>query len=316
MPLFFPGSSQLAAAHAPPPEPEPAARDKLAELSADEPLPETYAADRIRLLPQSPRRLYLYWEFERDPFETLERAFGAQGERYGLAVRLVDLETGAETLHSAAGERAQWFDAGPGRAYRADVGLYARGLPFIRLLSSAQAHTPRASVARSADGAPEFQVSAGDFARVLDDAGYAGDALEVSLEAADLETGNAATLEVARRLGGTELPPLGAEDLAELRGLLAALALGLRPDELRLMISAGLGGWLDRVARLGGGRIAAARLLEVLRAVLGFDLDSAALAAFDSEAARRAPRAVVGASDVNLPRNPFHLWMPSMAWAK
>lgn len=313
MPLFFPGSSQLAAPPAPPPEPAAAAEDKLAELSADEPLPETYAANRIRLLPQSPRRLHLYWEFERDPFETLGRAFGEQAGRYGLAVRLVDLETGAETLHAASGARAQWFDAGPGRAYRADVGLHARGLPFIRLLSSTEARTPRASVARSADGAPEFQVSAGDFARVLDDAGYAGDALEVSLEAADQQTGNAATLEVARRLGGAEPPPLGAEDLAQLRGLLAALALGLRPEELRLMISAGLGGWLDRVARLGGGRVDSARLLELLRAVLGFELDSAAFAAFDSEAARRAPRSVVGASRVNLPRNPFHLWMPSMA---
>ena len=313
MPLLFPGSSQLAAAPAPPPKPAPAARDKLAELSADEPLPETYAANRIRLLPQSPRRLYLYWEFEQNPFETLERAFGAQAGGFELAVRLVDLETGAETLHAASGARSQWFDAGPGRAYRADVGLYARGLAFIRLLSSTMAQTPRASVSRSADRETEFQVSANDFARVLDDAGYAGDALEVSLEAADLETGNAATLEVARRLGGTELPPLGADELAELRGLLAALALGLRPEELRMMISAGLGGWLDRVARLRGEGIDAAHLLEVLRAVLGFELDRAALAAFDREAARRAPRAVVGASEVNLPRNPFHLWMPSMA---
>lgn len=312
MPLFFPGSSELAAATAAAPEPEPAALDRLAELSADEPLPETYAADRIRLLPQSPRRLYLYWEFEQNPFETLARAFGEQAGGFELAVRLVDLETGAETLHAASGARSQWFDAGPGRAYRADVGLYARGLAFIRILSSATAETPRASVARAADPAPEFQVSANDFARVLDDAGYAGDALEVSLEAADLETGNAATLEVARRLGGAELPPLGEDELAELRGLLAALALGLSPGELRAMISAGLGGWLDEIIRLRGEGIDAVQLLEVLRVVLGFELDRAALAAFDREAARRAPRSFVGASEVNLPRNPFHLWMPSM----
>jgi hypothetical protein len=313
MPLFFPGSSQLAAAPAPPVEAATAALDKLAELSADEPLPETYAANRIRLLPQSPRRLYLYWEFEQDPFETLARAFVGQAERYELAVRLVDLETGAETLHAASGARSQWLDVGPGRAYRADVGLYARGLAFIRLLSSTTAETPRASVSRAADTAPEFQVSPNDFARVLDDAGYAGDALEVSLEAADLETGNAATLEVARRLGGAQLPPLGEDELAELRGLLAALALGLRPAELRLMISAGLGGWLDEIVSLRGEGVDAVHLLEVLRVVLGFELDRAALFAFDREAARRAPRSVVGASDVNLPRNPLHLWMPSMA---
>ncbi len=308
---FFPGSSQLATAAATMP-PEPAVVDKLAELSADEPLPDTYKTDRIRLLPQSPRRLYLYWELEKDPFETLQRAFGTQAERYEMVVRLVDLETGAETLHSAAGARSQWLNVGPGRSYRADVGLYARGLAFIRLLSSAEAQTPRASVSRSADSATEFHVSANAFARVLDDAGYVSDALEVSLEAADLETGNAATLEVARRFGGAQLPPLGADELAELRGLLAAFALGLSLDELRLMISAGLGGWLDEVVRLRQEGIDAAHLLEVLRTVLGFELNRSALTAFDAEAARRAPRSVVGASEVNLPLSPFHLWMPSM----
>ncbi|HEY0376969.1 MAG TPA: DUF4912 domain-containing protein [Pyrinomonadaceae bacterium] len=294
--------------------PEPAVADKLAELSADEPLPETYTVNRIRLLPQSPRRLYLYWELEKNPFEILERAFGPRAEGYELVVRLVDLETGTETLHSASPARSQWLDVGPGHSYRADVGLYARGLVFIRLLSSAETQTPRASVSRSADSAPDFQVSADDFARVLDDAGYASDALEVSLEAADLETGNAATLEVARRLGGAELPPLGEEGLAELRGLLAALALGLRLDELRTMISAGLGGWLDEILRLRQEGLDPAHLLEVLRSVLGFELNRAALAAFDAEAARRAPRSVVGASEVNLPLQPFHLWMPSMNW--
>jgi hypothetical protein len=312
---FFPGSSQLATAAAvTAPPPEPAIVDKLAELSADEPLPETYKANRIRLLPQSPRRLHLYWEFERDPFETLERAFGPQADSYELVVRLVDLETGTETLHSASPARSQWLDVGPGHGYRADIGLYARGLAFIRLLSSAETQTPRASVSRAADSAPEFRVSANDFARVLDDAGYASDALEVSLEAADLETGNAATLEVARRLGGAQLPPLNENELAELRGLLAALALGLSLDELRTMLSAGLGGWLDRVIRLRQEGVAAARLLEVLRSVLGFELNRAALAAFDAEAARRAPRSVVGASEVNLPLQPFRLWMPSMNW--
>ncbi|HYG81779.1 MAG TPA: DUF4912 domain-containing protein, partial [Pyrinomonadaceae bacterium] len=279
---FFPGSSQLAAAADVTASPEPEVADKLAELSADEPLPETYTANRIRLLPQSPRRLYLYWEFEKDPFETLQRAFAPQADRYELVVRLVDLETDAETLHSASETRSQWFDVGPGRSYRADVGLYARGLAFIRLLSSDTTQTPRASVSRAADSAPEFQVSADDFARVLDDAGYASDALEVSLEAADRETGNAATLEVARRLGGAELPPLGEGELAELRGLHAALALGLSLDEMRTMISAGLGGWLDEIIRRRREGLDAAHLLEVLRSVLGFELNRSALAAFDA----------------------------------
>ena len=314
MPYFFPGSSDLAHAPAAPtalPAPAPAVVDKLAELSVDEPLPETYSADRIRLLAQSPRKLYLYWEFERDPAETLRRAFRGRADSYTLVVKLVDLEDG-ETLHFASPTRSQWLDALPNRSYRADVGFYAGGLAFIRLLSSTVTRTPRASVSRATAASPEFRVSAGEFARVLDDAGYVGDALEVSLEAADMETGNAATLEVARRFGGTNAPALDEEGRAELRGLLAALALGLRPDEMRVMISAGLAGWLDRIIGLRREGIDAAHLLDVLRSVLGLEFDPTGLAAFNEEAVRRAARVVVGASEVNLPLRPFHLWMPSM----
>src|SRR5205085_10672036 len=132
MPYFFPGSSSLVFSQPPPPPPPvPAVADKLAELLLDEPLPVTYAADRIRLLAQSPRRLYLYWEFKQDPFETLRRAFRWQAEHYQLVVRLTDLETGIETLHQASPTRSQWFDAQQGHAYRAEVGLYAQGGAFI-----------------------------------------------------------------------------------------------------------------------------------------------------------------------------------------
>src|ERR1700750_388203 len=123
MPYFFPGSSSLAVSQ--PPPPPPAVADKLAELSLDEPLPETYAMDRIRLLAQSPRRLYLYWEFKSDPFETLQRAFRWQAGHYQLVVRLNDRESGSETLHLASPTRSQWFDAQPGHSYRAEVGFYS-----------------------------------------------------------------------------------------------------------------------------------------------------------------------------------------------
>src|SRR5687768_12535649 len=109
MPYYSPGSSQLPIA--PPPPPSPAVIDKLAELSIDEPLPEIYRADRIRLLAQSPRKLFLYWEFERDPFETLRRAFRWQADTYSLVVKLVDTDSSVETLHLASPTRSQWLDA-------------------------------------------------------------------------------------------------------------------------------------------------------------------------------------------------------------
>jgi len=311
MPYFSPGSSELTITQPPPPL-VPAVVDKLAELSADEPLPETYAANRIRLLAQSPRKLYLYWEFERDPFETLRRAFRWQADRYTLVVKLVDLQSSAETLHLASGTRSQWLDAQPGHSYRAEVGFYARGSAFIRILSSAVSATPRASVSRLTDSTREFHVPADEFARVLDDAGYVSDALEVSLEAADLATQNAATRAVAFRFGGTDVAAMSDEELAEMRGLLAALALGVKVSEMEGALSANLARWLNDASRERREAIDAAHLLEVLRELLGLEFESTVLDALNQEAMRRAARVIVGASEVNLPLKPFHLWMPSM----
>jgi hypothetical protein len=287
--------------------------DKLAALSTDEPLPEAYHVDRIRLLAQSPRKLHLYWEFARNPFETLRRAFGLQAARYTLVVRLTTIETDEVSWHEASSSRSQWFDARPGKSYRADLGFHARGRAFIRLLSSSVAETPRAAVASASAEAEEFRVSAEEFARVLDEAGYTSDALEVSLEAADVATAGAATWAIASRLdGGKQLLQINKAELPELRALLAALALGVKPDELTKMLSSSLAEWLDNVRREHGEALRSAYLLEILRATLGIQASLVEFDEFDEEGTRRVARFVVGASEVNMPRRPFHIWMPSM----
>ena len=60
-----------------PATPTPEMVDKLAALSLDEPLPPTYRRDNIRLLAQSPRKVYLYWDLAGDPFAVLPEAFTA-----------------------------------------------------------------------------------------------------------------------------------------------------------------------------------------------------------------------------------------------
>lgn len=308
MPHFFPGSSALTTSQIPLTPPGIVA-DKLAEAEVDEPLPETYETNRIRLLAQSPQRLFIYWEFKQDPFETLRRAFRKQAEHYKLAVKLIDTETGSETLHNASPTRSQWFDVQQGHSYRADVGFYAEGRAFIRLLSSTVTNTPRASVSRSTDSRPEFRVSPVEFARVLDDAGYVSEALEVSLEAADEASRNRASRRVAREFAGTDVPILSAEELAELRWLLAALASGVDTLELQSALSASLARWLREISQA----VEAARLIDILRNLLGIEIEQTAFDQQNLEAMRRAARFVVGASEVNLPLKPFHLWMPSMS---
>ncbi len=292
--------------------PQPAAvSDKLAALSEDEPLPEAYRVDRIRLLAQSPRKLHLYWEFAKNPLETLRRAFGAQAARYTLVVRLTAIETGDVSWHEASRSRSQWFDVQPDKSYRAELGFFAQGRAFIRLFSSNIVRAPRAGVARTAAIEEDFKVTPEEFARVLDEAGYASDALEVSLEAADLATQDAATRIIAERLGG-QLLHIDEAELTELRSLLAALALGVRPNELSGLLSPTLARWLEQVEREHSEALRSAYLLEILSLALGIQTSLDTFEELDEAAMRRVARFVVGASLVNMPRRPFHIWMPSM----
>ncbi len=295
--------------------PSPAVADKLAELSADEPLPASYQMDRIRLLAQSPRRIYLYWELAGDPYATLRRAFGPQAMDYRLVVSLINLDTGEATLHEASETSSQWFDAQPDHAYRAEVGLYSPGRSFIRLLASNPQRTPRASVSLRTSPAPEWHVTAEQFSHVLDDAGYVSDALEVALEAADEATNQAATRAITRRLAPASLPPMSEEELAELRGLLTALAFGARWENLRPMLSHNLANWFDRVG-MENERFDPSQITEILRSTLGIEMSRQPFEAPSEAARRRAARVIVGASEVNLPSRPFHLWMPSMTTGK
>jgi hypothetical protein len=308
MPFFFPGSSELVIKQE---TPSPAVADKFAELSADEPLPASYQIDRISLLPQSPRRIYLYWELARDPFEPLRRVFDRQAADYRLVIRLTDLDADEVTLHEASETRSQWFDVQPDHAYRAELGLYAPGRSFIRLLTSNVRRTPRASVSLHTAPTPAWQVSAEQFARVLDDAGYVSDALEVALEAADEATNYGATRTITRKLAVASLPPMSEEELAELRGILTALAFGMPWGNLRPMISPNLANWFDRFST-EDARFDPAQITEVLHSTLGIEMTRSPFEAPPEAARRRAARVIVGASEVNLPSRPFHLWMPSM----
>ena len=145
-------------------------RDPLAAL--DDTPPAVAEGDSIRLLLQSPHRLFLYWTFATDPHAALRDAFGQLGAHYRLTVRLVKVESGEEFLLDATEGRAQWFEVYPRHAYRADVGFHAADRPFVRLLSSDVVRTPPDSASHVSDEAQEFQLEAGEFVRLLSGAGY------------------------------------------------------------------------------------------------------------------------------------------------
>jgi hypothetical protein len=143
------------------------------------------ARDEARLLAQSPRRLFFYWSFARDPRETLRRALGRAGEGFSLAARLVDLESGAvEASAAATREQSAWFEARPRRAYRAEVGFFAAASPFVRVLSSNVVETAADEPSQLSDEAADFRTSTPDFARLLAASGFAAPAAEFSAPAA------------------------------------------------------------------------------------------------------------------------------------
>ena len=165
------------------PEPTPA-RESEDSQSGDT-LASHAARDEARLLVQSPEKLFFYWSFARDPHPTLRAALGDAAAEFRQAVRLVEPggEWEGEPTASASGESSFWFDALPGRAYRAEVGFHAAGGPFVRVLSSNVVETPAAGVSAESDAAPEFEIGERDFARVLAGSGFTGAAHRSSSDA-------------------------------------------------------------------------------------------------------------------------------------
>ena len=150
----------------------PQSEERADDAAADVPW---RAPDEARLLVQSPRRLFLYWRFARDPRELLREALGPVAENYRPAVRLVDVTTGDAGEPAQAEGSDHWFDVLPGRLLRAEVGFHGAGLPFVRLISSDAVETPAVGVSRVEDEAPEFRVAEQEFRRVLEATGFAAE---------------------------------------------------------------------------------------------------------------------------------------------
>lgn len=286
---------------------------RLEAISGDDPLPLAYARDQIRLVAQSPYKLFLHWNLARDPRVALRR-LTTDSRAYRLAVRLADTETMSETLYEAAETRTQWFDVRADTSYRADVGFAAATLPFIRLIRSNTVQTPRAGVAQEVDPSARFKIDAAEFVDVLDESGYVSDAVEVAIEAADAETHGAVTTLIASRVFNQPDDSSAFTDaqLSELRTLLTALAFGADLRALREQLSPALAQTMLQAGMFADElSFDVRRLYEMLSEILAFDFANAERAVSEQRG-EAAARFIIGGSDVNLPAPPTHLWLPSM----
>ena len=157
-------------------EPEPTPARESEDSPGGDRLTSHAARDEARLLVQSPEKLFFYWSFARDPHPALSAALGDAAAEFRQAVRLVEPggDWEGEPTAPAEGESSFWFDALPGRTYRAEVGFHAAGRPFVRVLSSNAVETPAAGVSAESDAEPEFEIGERDFARVLEGSGFTG----------------------------------------------------------------------------------------------------------------------------------------------
>jgi hypothetical protein len=256
---------------------------------ADPRLPVLPPENRARLQIQSPNRIFLYWSVKHNPFEAIRRAFaGGAADSYRLIVKLVNLTDGTEELFPVESHGSWWFNVNSSTTYRAELGFFAEGRPFIRLMFSNTVETPRSAPSPNRDWSTDFSVSAAEFAEVLEASGYAQDAFEVAVAGDDPQASDSAARETFFQLVGHRDAETNS---AELRSVLFALASGVLLESLRGQIDSNLYARLEMVMQENAQKLSAEVVLAALHENFAFEADAEEFAA-----------PVFGASSINFPR--------------
>lgn len=222
---------------------EIAAEEPKVELSpafkalADVKLPELQRENRARLQMQTPTRLYFYWSVKENPWATMSNVFGSDLGNYTLVIKLIDQTYGHETINQCDAEGNWWFDVEPDRKYQAEVGFFATGRPYFRILHSNTIETPRRAPSPRAATDSDWRVSANKFAQVLDVAGFSRDAFDVAMAGDDIALAQDASQQAFTSFIGTQDVKIEGISSDELRYALIALASGMTLEELRGKVS-------------------------------------------------------------------------------
>lgn len=265
--------------------------DPIFKELAEPKLPELTKENRARLQMQSPTKIYFYWSFQQNPFQTLNRVFGNQ-TNYQLVAKLVNQTNEREEIFPIDADGAAWFDADADSTYQVEIGFYAVNRPFVRVMFSNEVETPRKNPSSRRDYSEKFAVSANQFAEVLDVSGFQQDAFEVALAGDDAEFAETATQTAFAQVLDESQSDFDQNKSSEIRFILLALASGYKAETLRGHISPSLFSVLESHA----GNLSAEKALAALQSNFGVFADEI----FDEE----TPLAgvVFGASLINFPR--------------
>lgn len=254
---------------------------------ADVTLPDLKRENRAQLLMQSPTRLYFYWSIKKDPFTLLGKVFDG-GTNYSLVLKLTELISGREEIHLAEPVGNWWFAVEPNGRYQAEIGFYAVGRPYFRIVYSNVVETPRRSPSPRRASEAEWSVNADKFAEVLDVSGFKRDAYDVAIAGDDAVASDDVTAQAFRSfLGGSSDLSGVASD--EMRYAMLALAGGMPLEALESRISAHLFAILSANAEQATAGRASATLSDY------FEIDEAEFVEEEFGSA------VFGASRVNFP---------------
>jgi hypothetical protein len=266
-----------------------AAMSPVDRLLALPELPPLERENRARLQMQTPTRLYFYWSLREDPWTILRKAFSGDTGSYTLVLKLVELRSETEQIHTADAEGNWWFDVRPDGEYQAEIGFYAPNRPYFRIVYSNIVETPRKKPSPRKAAEAEWTVTADRFAQVLDVAGFTQDAVDVAIAGDNLEASATAIRAALRDLTGDENVPIGVDD-EDIRFAMVEMAAGQKLDDLRWRISADLFAYLQSNEQVLDG--------DRTKAVLNehFEIDD-----FTLDTEEFGP-AVFGASLVNFPR--------------
>lgn len=253
-------------------------------------LPKLDRENRAVLQMQSPNRLHFYWSIKNNPYQTLNRVFGKNVGNYQIVLKLVNQKFDSEEIFAAEAEGSYWFDVDSNSTYRVELGFYAPNRPFIRILHSNTIETPRKSPSPRRDLLPAFNVSARQFAEVLERSGFRQDAIEVAFAGDDAQSADAATQRTFAQITGKT--KFADSEPNETRYALLALAAGASIDELR----GGLNPSLAAVLQAERNKLSAEEIRRSLEANFGALADE-----FIEEETILSSR-IVGASLLNFPR--------------
>jgi hypothetical protein len=264
---------------------------------AEPKLPALREENRAFLQIQSPTRVFFYWALKQDSFNTLRRALGNRADDYFLAIRLTNLGTNREEIHQVESKGSWWFNQIEADSkYRAEVGFYAPGRPFVRIVFSNTLETPRQKPSSNTAYQPYFAVTADQFAEVLDLAGFSEDAFEVYLQGDEPQFADQATEKAFAQLAGKGQIDFSSISLNELRYVLFALASGVSLFALRDQVSGDLFEFLAAMVDENPSALTEEKVILALEEFFGFS-------PFDEEIEEEfgAPT-VFGASLINFPK--------------